>query len=330
MGDMQTVLIVGAGGVGARVARGWAARGLDAPGLAAPVAPAAKVTAWTLSAASANLLAQEGFTAQACDIRPGASGREWPLPLDRAGYDVVYFCAAPAGGAEAQAVYVDGYARVLKALESCARLPRRLVLAGSTGVIGDQAGAAVDESAPRSDSTPRARTLCACEDQIAAWVRAPERAGAVSAVIVRLVGLYGAERNPLASLKAGTYRYPRDPALGINLIHIADAAAALVRAGQIDLPAGCVEIIHASDGQFPSRREFIEAICDRYELPRPAEPAAAAAASGDGASKASGDGLHRAIGDRRILNEKLRRLLLPELAFPTYREGIASFEMQSP
>lgn len=337
---METVLIVGAGSVGARVARSFTARNY------APDRRPTRVTAWTQSALSARLLAAEGLTlAQAVDIVPptairAAAGAD-RLPVDPAGYDIVYFCAAPgrresvvanrrdsAGGSgdrilggglpqDAEAVYVAGYSRVLTALEGCAKLPRRMVLAGSTGVIGDHDGAAVDETVARDTTGSRGRVLCACEDLLRDFAARHSAAG-VSAAILRLVGLYGPERSPLAALKAGRYRYPGDPDKGINLLHVSDAAAALAAAADLPLAAGATEVIHCSDGGFPSRREYVAAICRRFDLPLPAEaaePAGAAAAAA------------RSVGDRRIGNEKMRAVLLHDLAFPTYLEGVESLEV---
>lgn len=333
------VLVVGAGALGHRIARAHAGAAIHAGG-------SSRVSAWTFSAASAWRLNAEGFRAAACDLRPGGGD----LPPIPPGCRTVYFCAAPHLSAEAHRLYVGGYARVLAALArtlpggdgeggapavprastgptgpAAAVGPLRLVLAASTGVIGDHAGASVDESVPRDTASPRGRVLAEAEDQIAGFTRDHAAAG-VSAVIVRLVGLYGPERNPLAQLWAGAYRYPGDPDRRINLLHLTDAADALVAAGRLDLPAGAVELIHAADSAYPTRREYIEAVCAAYDLPTPPIPMGVAPAPDRPAAPAAGPALGgRMVGDRRIANDKLRRLLLPNLAFPSYWEGLGTF-----
>ncbi|RDS97911.1 NAD-dependent epimerase/dehydratase family protein, partial [Burkholderia contaminans] len=100
----------------------------------------------------------------------------------------------------------------------------RLVYASTTGVYGDCGGARIDETHPLRPANPRAFRRVSAERQLrAATVR-----GVLSARIVRIPGIYAANRLPIARLERGTPA--PEPADDVYTNHIpAEDPAAILR-----------------------------------------------------------------------------------------------------
>jgi nucleoside-diphosphate-sugar epimerase len=202
-----TVLIAGAGDVGMRAARRFAA--LGHPVLALRRRPPGEAPA--------------GIQWWQGDLTEPASLRGLP-PVDT----VIY---APTPGARDEgayrAVFVDGLRHLLDALPTA---PRRTVFASSSAVHGEHGGAWVDEETPPAPPGFNGRILLEAER----WL-----AGAVEGgVAVRLAGLYGPGRTQLLDrLREGEAVAPRGMGVFANRIHVDDAAAALVHVASLDDPA---------------------------------------------------------------------------------------------
>lgn len=204
-------------------------------------------------------------------------------------------------------VYVCGLKNVLAALPANAG---HLIYVSTTGVYGSAGGDWVDEMTPPHPQREGGKASLAAEQ-----VLTQHPLGKRSAIL-RLAGIYGPGRIPyLDKLKQGEpIAAPSDGWL--NLIHVDDAAAAVVataewlRQARTDGP----HLFCVSDGQPVVRANYyreaarlIGAPPPRFTAPEPGSPAAL-----------------RAGANRRVANDKLLRDLGVKLAYPSHREGLAS------
>jgi nucleoside-diphosphate-sugar epimerase len=206
------------------------------------------------------------------------------------------------------AVYTGGLLNVLAALPSSVD---RAIYVSTTGVYGTAGGDWVDEATPPDPPRDGGRASLAAEQVLA------EHPLGRRSVILRLAGLYGPGRVPhLDKLRAGEpLPVPADGWL--NLIHVEDAARIVVAADAwlaTQPPAQSPHVFCVSDGVPVARRDYYAEAARQLGAPRPrfvAPPADSPAAA-------------RAEANRRVRNDKLRATLGVDVAYPTYREGLAS------
>jgi nucleoside-diphosphate-sugar epimerase len=126
-----------------------------------------------------------------------------------------------------------------------------------------------------------------------------------------MAGLYGPGRIPNADgLRRGEPISAPDRGF-LNLIHVDDAAAAVLAAEMRGRPPRTYLI---SDGHPVERRVYYEELARLLAAPAPrfASPPADAPATA------------RAASDKRVKNERMAAELKIPLAFPSYREGLAA------
>ncbi|WDD95010.1 SDR family NAD(P)-dependent oxidoreductase [Burkholderia sp. FERM BP-3421] len=104
--------------------------------------------------------------------------------------------------------------------------PPTLVYASTSGVYGDCGGVRVDETRTPRPANPRARRRVSAERQL----RDATARGALSARIVRIPGIYAANRLPLARLERGTPALCEADDVYTNHIQADDLATILLRA----------------------------------------------------------------------------------------------------
>ncbi len=132
--------------------------------------------------------------------------------------------------------------------ELIARSTIPVLLLGSTGVYGEDAGGLVDETTGPGPRDESGRTL----------LRAEEAALARGGCVLRLAGLYARGRGPQTLLASAPRTGDGCPRLEppaerlLNLLHEADAARAAVFA----LDRGLVGVWNVSDGRPLTRRDF--------------------------------------------------------------------------
>jgi nucleoside-diphosphate-sugar epimerase len=281
----MTKLIFGCGYLGARVARLWQAAGDE-------------VFVVTRSTDRARQFVAEGFRPIVADVlRPDSLAK-----LPRA--ETVLFAVGfdRASGASIFDVYVAGLRDVLASLPDGTQ---RFIYISSTGVYGRSAGKIVDESSPTEPRREGGRACLAAEQALA-----KDRLGE-SAVVLRLAGIYGPGRIPLAAKILAGEPIP-GPADGwLNLIHVDDAARIVLAA---EARAEVPRTLNVSDGHPAVRREYYEVLARLLDAPPPtfAAPAPDAPASS------------REGGDKRVDNARMKAELGMELLYPTYREGLAA------
>ncbi|WP_175041504.1 NAD-dependent epimerase/dehydratase family protein [Duganella vulcania] len=166
---------------------------------------------------------------------------------------IVHLAPPPAEGA------LDRRTRNLTAI-----LPEhaRLVYVSTTGVYGDCGGLLFDESRPVAPSNARAVRRVDAERVLRGWAR---RTGG-HLLILRVPGIYAADRLPLKRLQAGTPALVEADDVYTNHIHADDLAAIIVRALFRGLPN---RVYHAVDDSDMKMAAYFDAVADAHRLPRP-------------------------------------------------------------
>ncbi len=285
----NTVLIVGCGAVGQRVAQRLHANGCHVAGL-------------VRSAARAERLRHTGVEVRQCDLDQS------PLPVSCvAGCDELYYFAPPPGEGDED----PRMAACLAALEA-ASLPRRIVYISTSAVYGDCHGAWITEEQPLAPSTPRGVRRLAAERYLQAWAAVR----GVEWIILRVPGIYGPGKLPLARLEKGTPVLQEADAPWTNRIHVDDLAAiciASMNARQFNT------VYNVSDGHPSNMTDYFFRVADAAGLPRPPEVGRAEA------ERVLSAGMLSFLRDsRRMRNDKLLGELGIELQYPDLAAGLAA------
>jgi nucleoside-diphosphate-sugar epimerase len=280
------MLIVGCGYIGERVARRLQDRGEP-------------VTGVVRSSETAEYLGGLGIPVIRCDLD------EETLPAGSTEGQQVFFFAPP----PAQGVADTRMARFLQGLQGSGR-PQRIVYISTTGVYGDCHGEWVDESRPVNPQVDRARRRWDAEQALRAW---RERSGG-ELVILRVAGIYGPGKLPLARLRKQVPMVAESDAPWTNRIHADDLVevclAAMARGGN-------GEVYNVSDGRPGNMTDYFNRVADLAGLPRP--PVIGL----EQARRELSPGLLSYLGEsRRLDNAKLLRELQVSLRYPDLDAGL--------
>jgi nucleoside-diphosphate-sugar epimerase len=186
----------------------------------------------------------------------------------------------------------------------------KVVYVSTTGVYGDLGGRLVDETQPVAPRNIRARRRVDAERVLRDWAR--RSLGRLA--ILRVPGIYAADRLPLERLRRGTPALDAADDVYTNHIH-ADDLAGLVRAA---LYRGRPQrVYHAVDDSSLRMAEYFDAVADACGLPRPPRlprPELAKVVSPTLLSFMS--------ESRRLANGRLKRELRMKLRYPTVADGL--------
>jgi len=189
--------------------------------------------------------------------------------------------------------------------------PERVVYISTSGVYGDCGGAWVDEDRPLAPQNLRAVRRVDAERSLFAW--GSQRGVAVS--VLRVPGIYAAERLPLAQLKRGAPVLRAEDDVYTNHIH-ADDLAAICQAALERGTAG--RAYNASDDGEIKMGDYFDLVADRARLPRPPRIARAAAEAG-----AISAGLMSFMREsRRLSNTRMKTELGVRLRYASVHEGV--------
>ena len=178
------------------------------------------------------------------------------------------------------------------------------------GVYGDQGGAWIDETTPATPKSARSRDRLAVET---AWLALGAETGKAVQVF-RLSGIYGPGRNPIVKLRDGRTQRIVKPGQVFNRIHVADIAATL--AASIERPRGGA-VYNVTDDEPAPPQTVTEHAARLTGLPLPPEVDFETADLSPMARSFYGE-------NKRVRNRLIREELGVQLAFPTYREGLAA------
>jgi len=191
------------------------------------------------------------------------------------------------------------------------RPPERLVYVSTSGVYGDCGGAWVDEDRPLAPQTVRALRRVDAERSLLAW----GKQSGVAVAVLRVPGIYAAERLPLAQLKRGAPVLRAEDDVYTNHIHADDLAAVCLTA----LERGAAgRVYNASDDSEIKMGDYFDLVADRARLPRPPRIARTAAEAG-----AIAEGLLSFMREsRRLVNTRMKAELGVRLRYPSVYEGV--------
>jgi nucleoside-diphosphate-sugar epimerase len=282
---MATKLIFGCGYLGCRVARRWHDSGHD-------------VYVVTRSSKHARDFEAAGLRPIVADVTVPASLVNLPSAesvLYAVGYDRT-------ANTSLEDVYVNGLSNALTALPPDVG---GLLYISSTGVYGSTNGDTFDEDSPCRPDREGGRACLAAEQ-----VLAKHPLGRRS-IILRLAGLYGPSRIPRRREIALGLPLPVPFEGYLNLIHVDDAVSAVLAAEARGTPPRTYVV---SDGHPVIRRAYYEELARLLSAPAPqfeTPPENSAA-------------LARARVDKCVSNARVLRELGLQLAYPSYREGLAA------
>ncbi len=203
---------------------------------------------------------------------------------------------------------------LLAALETAARrgemLPQRFVYLSTSGVYGDCGGERVDETRAPFPRTERAARRLDAEQALLAW--GGERG--VEVVVLRVPGIYAADRLPLDRLRRGVPALRAEDDVYTNHIHADDLAAAVVAALERD---GAHGVYNVSDDSEIRMGDWFDLVADRSGLPRPRRIARAEAAGLIPAAQ-----LSFMSESRRLVNRRMKEELGVRLRYPSVADGV--------
>jgi nucleoside-diphosphate-sugar epimerase len=219
------------------------------------------VIAVTRSAGRSAEFRQAGLTPFVADIQhpetladlPEADRVLWSIGFDRT------------PGQSQEQVFVEGLRNVLARMQDRCR---RFLYVSSTSVYGQNDGSWVDESSPCEPAQPGGVNCLAGERLVA---DAPGEN-----VIFRLAGIYGPGRllSRVADLQAGM-PLPGDPEAWLNLIHVDDAANAVVHIAAHPAASGAVLVADdrpVERGEYYTRLALLRRRASMRRSPAPAVP----------------------------------------------------------
>lgn len=204
-----------------------------------------------------------GFATREASLRQIAAAGAQALPLDldaavaplEVGGHLVYYAVPPARQA--------GDPRLERFLASLTGAPARIVYLSTTGVYGDQSGAAVDEDTPPAPRTERAQRRVAAETLLREW--ADSRG--VSWCVLRVPGIYGPGRLPLERLRRAEPAIVAQETTPGNRIHVTDLVSACMAAGIAAVAHR--RIYNVTDGTHDSATHYLQRVAAIAGLPAP-------------------------------------------------------------
>jgi nucleoside-diphosphate-sugar epimerase len=180
----------------------------------------------------------------------------------------------------------------------------------TTGVYGDRGGGWVDETSTCTPATERGEWRLAAERE---WLATCHETG-LPVHIFRLAGIYGPGRGPLAKVRAGTARRIVKPGQVFSRIHVEDIATVLEASIERPHPGA---IYNVCDDEAAPPEEVIAHAAGLLGVPAPpAEPFDTAGMTPMARSFYA--------ESKRVSNARIKSELGVELAYLTYREGLAA------
>jgi nucleoside-diphosphate-sugar epimerase len=188
---------------------------------------------------------------------------------------------------------------------------QRLIYISTSGVYGDCAGEYIDETRTPYPVSARGVRRAEAERQVRQFARQT----GVRVVIVRVPGIYAAERLPIDRLQRGTPVLRAEDDVYTNHIHADDlariAVAALYRGDNC-------RVYHASDDSELKMAAYFELVAQAYDLPMP-----------DAISREQAQACLSPMQmsfmseSRRMLNQRMKRELRVRLYYATVGDFLA-------
>lgn len=189
-------------------------------------------------------------------------------------------------------------------------LPHRLVYISTSGVYGNCHGEWVSETRPTAPKSARGIRRADAEKILRNWGR---RTGAKISIL-RVPGIYGNDRLPLARLQKGTPALLSEEDSYTNHIHKDDLAHIAVTA----LYRGkSGRVYNASDDSMLKMGDYFDLVADRFNLPRPPR------ISREEAQQCISPAMLSFMDEsRRLTNARLKNELRVKLHYPDVAAGV--------
>jgi nucleoside-diphosphate-sugar epimerase len=186
-----------------------------------------------------------------------------------------------------------------------------LVYISTTGVYGDCGGALIDETRTVAPQNARARRRVDAERVLRAWARRSHS----RLSILRVPGIYAADRLPLERLQKGTPALAPEDDVYTNHIH-ADDLARIIVAALYHGRSG--RVYHAVDDSGMKMADYFDAVADAFRLPRPQRLPRSVLQT-----TVSPVLLSFMSESRRLSNRRMREELGVRLRYPEVRDALA-------
>jgi nucleoside-diphosphate-sugar epimerase len=221
---------------------------------------------------------------------------------------VLHFAPPPNSGVH------DTRTRNLLNVLSQGTLPKRMVYISTSGVYGDCGGAWVSETHPLRAISPRSQRRVDAEIQIRDWARRNH----VNASILRVPGIYAADRLPLSRIQQGTPAIAAGEDSYTNHIQADDLARISVAALQ---RGKACRVYHASDDSHLKMGEYFDSVADTFGLPRVPRISRAEA------QRVLPENLLSFLNEsRRLSNQRMKRELKVALSYPEVADLLATIK----
>lgn len=210
------------------------------------------VTGVVRSQPSVMRLQAYGVDARILDLDAPFSARDLPA----AESELYYFAPPPARGA------IDPRVAAVCSVLQGGNRPSRLVYISTSAVYGDCGGDWIDESAALRPATERGRRRLDAERQLLRWGKEQQ----VPVVLLRVPGIYGPGRLPVARLHEGLPVLSTAESPYTNRIYVEDLAHICVAAMRKGRPG---EAYNVSDGNPGNMTDYFNRVADALGVPRP-------------------------------------------------------------
>lgn len=221
-----------------------------------------------------------------------------------------------ASGRKRQTAMTDSRTRNLLATLSSGKLPQRLIYISTSGVYGDCKGEVVYETRPTGALNTRAKLRVDAENQIRRWAR---RNG-VHASILRVPGIYAADRLPVERLKKGTPAIIEAEDGYTNHIHADDLARIVIAALHHARPN---RIYHTVDDSQMKMGAYFDAVAKAFDL-----PLAPRVTRAEAQSVLSPMLLSFMNESRRLSNKRMKQELKVVMRYPTVAHALEEISLE--
>ena len=284
------VLIIGCGYLGTRLANGFAKRGHEV---------LATRRQWSGDAESLG----QGVCPIVFDLADENSYHRLPTDIDW----IVNCASSSRGGVEAyQRVFAEGSRRLVDWLRD--NPVKKLLFTSSTSVYGQTSGDWVDEESTPDPSGPLAPILLKGESLLLDGVTS----ATTKVAVMRLAGIYGPGRGYLFwKYVAGEATLSDRPERWLNMVHVNDCKAAILHWFATSDQSGVFNL--ADD--LPVREDAFYRWLDEslgLGMPQPLP-------NGSAPKKRK-----RAFTNKRVSNEKIKKVLGYSFFYPSFRDGYQS------
>lgn len=200
--------------------------------------------------------------------------------------------------------------RHLLAALSQGALPKRLVYISTSGVYGDCSSDWVSETHALHPQTARAQRRADAERQLRAWVvRSP-----VHTSILRVPGIYAADRLPLERIRAAIPSIVPEEDGHTNHIHANDLARIVLATLRYGKPS---RAYNTCDDSQMMTGDYFDAVADAFGLPRPLR------LTREQVQQVVSPAIWSYMNEsRRLSNERLKKELKIRLCYPVVREAL--------